>query len=186
MRVTNLILHIVTLLLMLPDALFIGLSALVSLPYLDGIEIIEVPVFFLLFFTGFFFSLIGGIMQFAGYRKAPVKKYMKREVLIHGLAALSFGLMIAYTLILILNPAPKIPELSTDSSNVRVSVIDIAGFALAIAGIVFTLVAGTIKIKKAAAAAGAQRSSRPRFCTVCGMPTGETGDFCRNCGTKLI
>ena len=194
MRATNLTLHIVSLLLMLPDALFVGLSFLVGLAYLRGKEIIIVPLFVLVFFTGFFFSLVGGIIQFAKGKKASPKAYMIREVIIHGLAALSFGVMIVYTLIVILNPAPKVPQLSTSSANVRVSVVDMIGFGLAVAGIVFNLVAGISKNKKAAAAVAAtpavpqveQNVSRPKFCSQCGTPTGGSGDFCRNCGSRLV
>jgi len=192
MRVTNLIMHIVSLIMLIPDALFIGIAFLWGVQYLRGMEIIVVPLFVLTFFAGFVFTLVGGIILFHKNRKAPNKTYMKRELIVYGFTALSFGLMITYTLMIILNPAPKIPELSTDSSDTKVSVIDIAGFALALAGMIFTVVAGTIKNKKAKSTAGIQAVTqniqsvpRPKFCTKCGTPTGVSGNFCRNCGSKL-
>lgn len=193
MRLTNILLHIFAVVLMIPDAFFIGIAFLWGMQYLSGMEIIVVPLFVMAFFGGFFFSMIGGIVEFTRYKKIPAKKYMKHELLIHGSAALSFGLMIAYTLMIILNPAPKIPELSTDSSDTHISVIDMAGFAVAIAGIIFTLVAGTIRNKKAVATASVQQVtqvkpsvSRPKFCRQCGKPTGASGEFCGNCGSKLV
>lgn len=193
MRVTNLILHLLSSLLMIPDAFFIGIAFLWGIQYLSGMEVIVVPIFVLLFFAGFILSSLGGLIQFAGYKRLSSKTYMKHELLIHGSAALSFGLMIAYTLMIILNPAPKIPELSTDSSDTHISVIDMAGFAVAIAGIIFTLVAGTIRNKKAVATASVQQAaqvkpivSRPKFCRQCGKPTGASGEFCGNCGSKLV
>lgn len=193
MRLTNFILHIVSVILMIPDALFITIAFLWGIQYLSGKEIIVVPLFVLLFFSGLLFTLIGGVIQFPKYRKVPNKAYIKHELIIYGFTALSFGLMIGYTLMIILHPAPKIPELSTDSSDTRVSVIDMAGFAVALLGMIFTVVAGMIKNKKAEAIAISQApaqddqsASRPKFCSKCGTPTGGSGNFCRKCGSRLL
>ena len=190
MRVTNLILHLLSSLLMIPDAFFIGIAFLWGIQYLSGMEVIVVPLFVLLFFAGFILSSLGGLIQFAGYKKLSSKAYMKRELIFHGLAALSFGLMIGYTLMIILNPAPKIPELSTDSSDTHISVIDMAGFVVAVAGMIFNVIGGIIRNKKAAKIVKPQAVtpgvSRPKFCPQCGNPAGVTGDFCGKCGSKLV
>ena len=193
MRVINLILHIVSLLLMVPDAFFVGIAFLWGMQYLRGSEIIIVPTFVFLFFAGGFFTCLGAITSFSQYKKLTAKKYMRYELITYGFTALSFGLMIAYTLVLILNPAPKIPELSTDSSDTHVSMIDMAGFAVAVAGMVFTIVTCTAKNKIAAfkaakvqpASPAASVVSRPKFCPQCGKPVGSTGGFCGNCGSRF-
>ena len=51
MRVTNLILHIITVIIMLPDLVFVGLNTLVGLGYLDGVELIIVPTAAMIFFA---------------------------------------------------------------------------------------------------------------------------------------
>ena len=43
MRVTNLILHIITMIVMLPDLLYVAINTLMSLGYLDGMELLIVP-----------------------------------------------------------------------------------------------------------------------------------------------
>ena len=42
MRVTNLIFHIITMIIMLPDLVFVGLNSLVGLGYCNGIELVYV------------------------------------------------------------------------------------------------------------------------------------------------
>ena len=44
MKVTNLILHIIIIIVMLPDLIFIGLNSLVGLPYFNFVELIMVTV----------------------------------------------------------------------------------------------------------------------------------------------
>ena len=117
---------------------------------------------------------------------------MKHELIVHGLSALSFGGMLLYTLVQILHPAPDIPELTTHSEP-KFSAIDITGFALAIAGIIISIIIGVRKDKITVAIAqpqapvqGVQIKMRPRFCSKCGTPTGTEGSFCRQCGSKLM
>lgn len=216
MKIINLILHILTMIVMLPDLLFIGIAFLWGVQYLRGWETIYVPAFVMLFFGAFFYSLLGGVILFPKYRKARNKVYMRHELIVHGLSALSFGGMLLYTLVQILHPAPEIPELTTHSEP-KFSAIDITGFALALAGIIISIIIGVRKDKIAAAIAqpqpiaqpqvvarpqataqpratvrpqspvqGGQIKTRPRFCSKCGTPTGTEGSFCRQCGSKLI
>lgn len=216
MKIINLILHILTMIVMLPDLLFIGIAFLWGVQYLRGWETIYVPAFVMLFFGAFFYSLVGGVILFPKFRKNKNRSYMKHELIVHGLSALSFGGMLLYTLVQILHPAPEIPELTTHSEP-KFSAIDITGFALAIAGIIISIIIGVRKDKITAAIAqpqaitqpqvvarpqatvqpqataqlqtpvqGVQIKARPRFCSKCGTPTGTEGSFCRQCGSKLI
>lgn len=183
MRVINLILHILSMIVMIPDLLFVGIAFLWGMQYLRGLEMIFVPLFVLVLFAGFFYSFFGGIIQFPKYRKASNYEYMKHELKVHGLAAAGFGEMIIYTIRLILHPTPKIPELTTES-HPSVSLIDLTGFALAIAGILISLIVGIRKDKQPNS--NNQMISHPRFCPYCGASTEESGNFCVYCGAKMM
>ena len=67
MRVTNLILHIIIMIVMLPDLVFIGLNSLVGLPYFNFVELIMVTVIDLVFGAAFLTSTVGGVIQVAKY-----------------------------------------------------------------------------------------------------------------------
>ena len=73
MRVTNLILHIIAMILMLPDLVFIGLNSLVGLPYFNFIELLTVSVIDLIFGGAFLTSTVGGVIQVARYKKRVPK-----------------------------------------------------------------------------------------------------------------
>ena len=174
MRVTNLILHIIIMIVMLPDLIFIGLNSLVGLPYFNFVELIMVTVIDLVFGAAFLTSTVGGVIQVAKYKKTSPKVYFKRVLISHGLSVHS----------------------SVEGSGFSMA-INVAGFILCLAAITVNLIIGLKKIKKADAVALAsanakaaaqvdQITSRPKFCSNCGKPTGETGTFCNNCGTRLV
>ena len=148
MRVTNLILHIITMIVMLPDLLYVAINTLMSLGYLDGMELLIVPGIALIFGAAFVGSTAGEIKLFASYRSIKPKTYMRWELLIHGLCAVAFGIMIAREVSMMINPPPRIPELST-RSDPHISVIDVIGFSLALVGIIINLISGKIRSKKA-------------------------------------
>ena len=189
MRVTNLILHIIIMIVMLPDLVFIGLNSLVGLPYFNFVELIMVTVIDLVFGAAFLTSTVGGVIQVAKYKKTSPKVYFKRVLISHGLSALSFAIAIWYLIRIKLHS-------SVEGSGFSMA-INVAGFILCLAAITVNLIIGLKKIKKAdavalasanaqAAAQSNQITSRPKFCSNCGKPTGETGTFCNNCGTRLV
>ena len=184
MRVTNLMLHIVTVILMLPDLLFIGINTLMGLGYLRGYELIVVPAVCLLFGAAFFFSTIGGPIQFATYKKAKPGAYMRGELITHGLCALSYLLAIIYLI--------RIALYSSTTGRSFEYIINIAGFLVCLVGITVTVVGSrsnkraNVISKALTIAQGIPGVSRPKFCPNCGRPTGSTGDFCGGCGSGLV
>ena len=196
MRVVNLILHIVILIIMLPDILFVTINTLMGLGYFSGVELIMVPIIAFTYAAAFASSTVGEIITFFRYRSARPKVYMRLEMIFFGLTALCFIIHIRYIIQLILHPAPKIPELSTESPDYGVPVVAIVGLVLSLAGMIFNLVMGIKRNKKTAAIAkvqatvqGAQSvpsASHPAFCSNCGNPAGISDNFCGNCGSKLV
>ena len=184
MRVTNLMLHIVTVILMLPDLLFIGINTLMGLGYLRGYELIVVPAACLLFGAAFFFSTIGGPIQFATYKKTKPGAYMRGELITHGLCALSYLLAIVYMIKVALNSSSK--------GGFSEWGINIMGLVVCLVGIVITVVGSrsnkraNVISKAPTIAQGIPGVSRPKFCPNCGRPTGSTGDFCGGCGSGLV
>lgn len=184
MRVINLILHILTAIVMLPDLVFIGINTLMGLGYLDGLELLYVPAVALAFGLAFVVSTVGAPINMAKYRSKGLKLYVKRELISHGLCALCYALAILYLIEIYLHSSSH-----GDGFSMKVN---IAGFCLALAGMIIT-VAGRKTSKQATAIAKAPASaviapsvSRPKFCPECGKPTGEAGEFCGSCGSKLV
>ena len=140
MRVTNLILHIITVIIMLPDLVFVGLNTLVGLGYLDGVELIIVPTAAMIFFAAFLASTAGAIITMVAYKKSP-RVYITRELLIHIVSAVCFVMAIIYLILIRLHS-------SVHGSGFS-EVINIAGLIVSVAGIIVTLI-GRRKIKKAA------------------------------------
>lgn len=186
MRVTNFILHIITMILMLPDLVFVGINTFMGLGYLDGIELIMVPMIAMLFGLAFYTSTIGEIMMLISLYKKPVPKaYMRRELISHGLCALCFALAIIYMIKVALNSSAHDYGIGP--------FVNVAGLILSLVCIILNIIVGIRKKRKAAAIAKASASapfaqsvSRPKFCPNCGKPTGEAGDFCGGCGAKLV
>ena len=178
MRVTNFILHIITMILMLPDLVFVGINTFMGLGYLDGIELIMVPMIYT--------STIGEIMMLISSYKKPVPKaYMRRELISHGLCALCFALAIIYMIKVALNSSAHDYGIGP--------FVNVAGLILSLVCIILNIIVGIRKKRKVAAIAKASASapvaqsmSRPKFCPNCGKPTGEAGDFCGGCGAKLV
>ena len=107
MRVTNLIFHIITLIIMLPDLVFVGLNSLVGLGYCNGIELVYVLTADLLFGGAFLASTVGAIIMFTTYKSTRPKVYFTCELLIHGLSALCFAIAIIYIIDVRLNSSSK-------------------------------------------------------------------------------
>ena len=188
MRVVNLILHILSVIVMLPDLVFIGINTLMGLGYLEGIEFLYVAAAVLLFGSAFLVSTIGSPINIAKYRSKGHKLYVKRELISHGLCFLSFVAAILYEIAIYLHSSAH-----GDGFGMKVN---LTGFCLALAGIIFTLVCGKITGKRAKAiakapantqvAASVPGTSRPKFCPECGKATGTAGEFCGSCGSKLV
>ena len=184
MRITNLILHIIAVILMLPDLLFVGINSLMGLGYCNNIELIMVLAVDTIFGAAFICSTVWEIILFARYKITRPKSYMISELIIHGLTALSYGVAIIYMINISLNSSSK-PSLFSYGIN-------LAGFGLSLAGIILTLILGIRRNKKAAAVVRPQpavpvnqSAPRPRFCPNCGKPVGPNGGFCGNCGASL-
>ncbi|MBP5261176.1 MAG: hypothetical protein J6Z43_03500 [Clostridiales bacterium] len=139
MRVTNLILHIIAMILMLPDLVFIGLNSLVGLPYFNFIELLTVSVIDLIFGGAFLTSTVGGVIQVARYKKTSPKEYMKRVLISHGLSALSFAIAIIYLIRIRLHS-------SVQGTNF-IPAINLAGLILCIAAIIVNLIIGIRKTR---------------------------------------
>lgn len=150
MRVINLILHIITAVLMLPDLLFIGIAFLWGVQYLKGLETVFVPMFVLLFFLAFTASSVGGIVQLVTYKPAKLRVYTVREMIIHGLSAVCFLAIIIYSLVIISDHTSGMPEISVFSTETSLSLIDLTGFSVGIAGMIVTIVGSGIKKRQLA------------------------------------
>ena len=140
MRVTNLILHIITVILLLPDEVFVGLNTLVGLAYLRGYERIVVPMAAMIFCVAFFASTVGAIMTFASYKKMSPRVYKARELIIHGISAACFVMAIIYLI-----------EISLHSSRTGSAfsrIINLAGIVVCIAGIIVTLLGSKSRKKR--------------------------------------
>ena len=107
MKVTNLIFHIITLIIMLPDLVFVGLNSLVGLGYCNGIELVYVLTADLLFGGAFLAYTVGAIIMFTKYKSTRPKVYFTRELLAHGLSALCFAVAIIYIIDVRLNSSSK-------------------------------------------------------------------------------
>ena len=107
MRVTNLIFHIITLIIMLPDLVFVGLNSLMGLGYCNGLELIYVLTVDLLFGCAFLASTVGEIILFIMYNPTRPKVYFTCELLNHGLSALCFAIAIIYIIKVRLNSSSK-------------------------------------------------------------------------------
>lgn len=183
MRITNLILHIIAMVLILPDLLFLGINSLMGLGYCDGFELIMVLTVDMLFCAACTGSTVGAIILCATYKPAKPKLYKIWEFVIHGLTALCYGVAILYMINITLNSSSK--------PSIFSYVINLAGLGLCIAGIVVTA-AGGRKNKQAKVIAQPQVAApvnqsvphqsltRPRFCSKCGKPVGPNGGFCGN------
>ena len=185
MRVTNLIFHIIAVILMLPDLLFIGINSLMGLGYCNNIEMIMVLTIDMIFGAAFICSTVWEIILVARYKTTRPKSYMINELIIHGLTILCFAIAVIYII--------RVHLTSTYPHEYGFSMyINLAGFGLSLAGIILTLILGIRRNKKAAAVVRPQpavpvnqSAPRPRFCPNCGKPAGVTGDFCGNCGANL-
>ena len=107
MRVTNLIFHIITLIIMFPDLVFVGLNSLMGLGYCNGIELVYVLTVDLLFGCAFLASTVGAIIMFTKYRSTGPKVYFTSELLAHGLSALCFAIAIIYIIDVRLSSSSK-------------------------------------------------------------------------------
>jgi len=184
MRVTNLIIHILSEIILFQYC-FLFLYSIQSL------TITEILIA-LVVFSAFIFTLILGIILFRRPGSVSNKTYMKRELVSHSLSAASYGLLLLKTLSIIIRFASEGSDLSA-KLNPLADVINLIGLALAVVGIIISVIAGTRKDKQTAIASvslpitqGDPLKARPRFCPNCGRPTGTSGDFCSNCGTRLL
>ena len=132
MRVTNLILHIIAFILMLPCQLFVGINAFMGLAYSRGMDFYIILAVAAVFGTEFLASSLGEIYVFAKYKSTRPVVYMRRELIIHGLAALCFAAANIYMIIVALN--------SSAHDYGIVPALNLAGFVVSLAGIVITAV----------------------------------------------
>lgn len=153
MRVINLVLHIVTMVLLAPNLLFVGINFLWGMQYLKGLETLIVPLVVLFFVGAFFASMILGPVQCIRYRSTRPNAYMIQELFIHGLSAICFLIMIVYSLVIICHHGFRVPELSLWATENSISVIDLTGVAVCLAGIIITIVGSRIRKKSLAKAA---------------------------------
>ena len=94
MRITNLIIHIIAVILMLPDLLFIGINSLMGLGYCNNIEMIMVLTIDMIFGAAFICSTVWEIILVARYKTTRPKSYMINELIIHGLTILCFAIAV--------------------------------------------------------------------------------------------
>ena len=135
MRVTNMIFHIFSAVLLGIDILIMGFNFLMGLTYMDGTEILQAGLLVALLFISCAASVIG--IPVSASKKISPKKYKIVETILHCIAVLGFGVMILMVIkINIFHATHKVKELSTGYTNF--SPIDLAGFALGIIGIVIT------------------------------------------------
>lgn len=140
MRVTNLILHIMAVILMLPDLLFVGINTLMGLGYFNFGELIMVGVANLVLCAAGLTSSVGEMIQFAKYSSTKPKVYMRRELIGHGLSALWFALAIGYIIAVHLK--------SSYPHDLGFSMYDnLAGLVLSLVGIIVNVVGGRKKLK---------------------------------------
>ena len=145
MRNTNLILHIVSWLFLGFDTILIGINFLMGLGYFDDEEMVIALFALLLFLVAPLVSLVGGIISSAASKKIKPGAYMALEIVIYSISMLCFGLMIAFVIVSnIQHYFNQVPGLSTGYTNV--SIFDLAGFCIGIAGIIVT-VSGVRKLK---------------------------------------
>lgn len=171
MRVLNLIIHILAAILMVPDLIFWGINFLMGVQYLRGLELLIIP-FVLMFALSFFASLIEGITLCVRYRSIRPKSYRKREILIHGICAFCFALLVIY----------RINVMRSDSGDIEYIVLamDMAGFLVSLAGIIITAIGSKKAIAKTKAV---QTVPLRKTCPNCG--TAVSGNFCGKCGAKI-
>ena len=144
MRITNLIFHIIAVILMLPDLLFIGINSLMGLGYCNNIEMIMVLTIDMIFGAAFICSTVWEIILVARYKTTRPKSYMINELIIHGLTILCFAIAVIYII--------RVHLTSTYPHEYGFSLyINLAGFGLSLAGIILTLILGIRRNKKAAA-----------------------------------
>lgn len=136
MRVTNLILHIIAFILMLPCQLFVGINAFMGLAYSRGMDFYIILVVAAVYGTEFLASSLGELLLFAKYKSTRPVAYMRRELIIHGLAALCFAAANVYMYIVALH--------SSAHDYGYVPALNVAGFVVSLAGIIVTA-AGTRK-----------------------------------------
>ena len=140
MRVTNLIFHIITLIIMLPDLVFVGLNSLMGLGYCNGIELVYALTVDLLFGGAFLASTVWAIIMFTTYKSTRPKVYFTCELLIHGLSALCFAIAIIYIIDVRLNSSSK--------GTLFAPAINLIGLVVCIIAIIIN-VAARKKMKKA-------------------------------------
>lgn len=146
MRVINLLLHLFTAALMLPDLFFIGISFLWGIQYLKGLETVIVPIVVLLFCTAFFFATAGAVMQCVKYKKQSPGVYMVREMIMHGLPVVCFVIMIVYELVITLHGRGGVYGFTLFYEQGTLSIIDLTGIGVGVIGMILTSI-GT-KIRK--------------------------------------
>ena len=145
MRNTNLILHIISSIFLGFDTILIGLNFLMGLGYFDDDEMVIALFALLLFLVAPLVSLVGGIISSTASKKISPRKYMTLEIIIYAISTICFAIMIAWVIVInIQHYFNQVPGLSTGYTNV--SIFDLAGFGMGIAGIIVTIT-GVRKLK---------------------------------------